>query len=484
MDDAERARLLREAADLQHAQPEAACDIYRRIIATRPDDVETLLNLGMLTSNAGDWDGALTLVRRCLRLAPHNLKVLGVMVHMAHRSRRFDEALACANRLLALTPGEASMLAARARALAGLERDEEALEAAQADPRSANAQWTLASALSALGQSRQAIAHAEAALAQQADHAPALFIASLEWLRLGDYARGWPLYEWRFLAHPHDPVRLFGRPQWFHKDKLEGQRILLHPEQGYGDTIQFCRYAPLIAARGAHVILEVPEPLVGLMRRLEGVAEVYAVGDPLPDVHCFAPLMTLPLEFGTTLETIPAAVPYLHADSARKAAWAARLGPRRRPRIGLAWSGNRMSGRKRHLPLAALAPLLALDAEFIGLQTEIAPADRAALAAAGNLRSFDGEITDFDDTAALIGLCDLIVTVDTSVAHLAGAMAAPTWIMLAHTPDWRWHQGREDSPWYPSARLFRQPARGDWPSVVAALTAALGPRLEGFDARG
>ena len=485
MNDVERAELLRDAAVSQHAQPEAACETYRRIIAARPNDVEALLNLGVLTSNAGDFEGGLALVRRCLRLAPHNQMILGTMLHTAQRARRFDEVLTCANRLLAIAPGDCALLTARAGALASLERDEEALEAAQqavlADPSSADAQWVLARALSLLGEPQQAIAHAEAAVARRADHAPALYTAALEWLRLGHYARGWPLYEWRFLACPHDPVRLFGRQQWFHTDKLEGQRILLHSEQGYGDTIQFCRYAPLMAARGAHVILEVPKPLAGLMRRLDGVAEVFAVGDPLPDVHTHAPLMTLPLEFSTTLETIPATVPYLHAEPARLATWAARLGPRCRPRIGLAWSSNRMSGRKRHLPLAALAPLLALDAEFIALQTELTPADRDA---AGNLRGVEGEIADFDDTAALIALCDIVVTVDTPVAHLAGAMGVPAWIMLAHTADWRWLRERQDSPWYPSARLFRQPARGDWHSVVAAVTAALGSRLENFATRG
>jgi hypothetical protein len=259
-----------------------------------------------------------------------------------------------------------------------------------------------------------------------------------------------------------------------------GKTILVHHEQGLGDTLQFIRYVPLLARAGARVVLRLPAALLEIMRTLEGVAQIVSDTDPLPahDLHC--PVMSLPLAFGTTMQTIPAGVPYLRADPARTDRWGACLGTKLRPRIGLVWAGRQRPpiNYARDLPLAALRPLLQLDAEFLSLQREMAPADSIALASMRGISRHGDALGDFADTAALLANLDLVIAADTSVVHLAGAMGTPVWVMNRYAPCWRWLRGRTDSPWYPTARLFRQTSFGDWAGVVAqigqALTAVLG----------
>jgi hypothetical protein len=249
---------------------------------------------------------------------------------------------------------------------------------------------------------------------------------------------------------------------------LKGKTILLHGEAGYGDTLQFCRYAKLVAAMGARVILEVQPPLAPLLSNLEGTHQVLPKGGTLPafDYHC--PLLSLPLAFKTDLDTIPADIPYINSDAARVAVWRDKLGKKTKPRIGLVWSGNpkQKNDHNRSLALAELLPLLHDEAEWISLQQEVRAADIELLAQRTEIRHFGEELKDFADTAALIELMDVVVTVCTSVAHLAGAMGKPTWILLCFNADWRWLLDRSDSPWYPTSRLFRQTSIGNWESVV------------------
>ncbi len=367
----------------------------------------------------------------------------------------------------------------RARLLIDLDRLEEALEELSSLQGEDEAQ-VLAErghVLFALAREEEALRCHAQALALKPDAARTRFSASLHRLATGDLPAAWRDHEARWQV-PDFPSanRDFPQPLWLGEEDIAGRRVLLHAEQGLGDTLQFCRYAGMVAARGAEVLLEVQPPLVGLLRSLAGPAAVLPHGEKLPpfDLHC--PLLSLPLAFETSLATIPGAVPYLAASAARRQEWARRLGPAEGQRIGLVWAGNSLHGNdaRRSMPLAAAAPLLALGAEVIGLQHELPERDRATLAAMPALRMLGPQCRDFDDTAALVSLLDVVVTVDTSVAHLAGALGRPVCILLAQPSDWRWLLRREDSPWYPTARLFRQQRRGDWAGVMARLVEHLG----------
>ena len=255
-----------------------------------------------------------------------------------------------------------------------------------------------------------------------------------------------------------------GRPLWLGGANLSGKTILLHPEQGLGDIIQFARFAPLLTALGARVILEVFTPLKPLFAGMEGVAEVIGSGEALPpfDVHC--PLLSLPLALGITADTIPRAMPYIVPDPARVATWRASLGPATRPRIGFVWKGNPKFPRDkiRSVPLAEFAALFDADAEFLSLQKEVTDDERRLLVRHANVRQMGPALEDFGETAAILALCDAAIVIDTSVAHLAGAMAKPTSLLLPARADWRWMQNKTDTPWYPTLRLFRQTRHADW----------------------
>jgi len=246
---------------------------------------------------------------------------------------------------------------------------------------------------------------------------------------------------------------------------------LLHAEQGYGDTLQFCRYVPRVQALGATIILEVQPPLVSLLQGQFPGVTVIAHGQPLPafDLHC--PLMSLPLAFKTQLDSIPADIPYLQARPERIAAWGERLGPRQRPRIGVVWSGNpaHKNDHNRSLPLSQLEQLLQLPYDWHILQKDIQPGDQDTLRSLPQLQDHRPELTDFDATAGLLSHMDLLISVDTAVAHLAGSLGKPLWLLLPYLPDYRWLLDRPDSPWYPSFTLYRQPAMGDWGTVVEDL---------------
>jgi hypothetical protein len=257
---------------------------------------------------------------------------------------------------------------------------------------------------------------------------------------------------------------------------LTGKTILLYAEQGFGDTIQFCRYVGLVAERGARVVLEVQAPLCELMGALNGVAEIVSAGDSLPDFDLNCPLASLPLVFGTRLESIPSPKSYLQAPIHALEHWRARLGSGSRPRIGLCWAGNSQfkGDATRSIGLSPMLPMLAdKDVQFFSLQKDLRAGDAEILRDIPQVAHLGEEIGTFADTAAIMALMDVVISSDTSVVHLAASLGRPTWILLQFVPDWRWLLDREDSPWYPSARLFRQPQPGDWDSVVARVRAEI-----------
>ena len=316
----------------------------------------------------------------------------------------------------------------------------------------------------------KALASYARAIAINPQFADAQYNRAMAQLFLGDFQAGWRAYEWRWANAQRlgiGAVRSFAQPRWLGNESILGKRLLLFSEAGLGDTLQFCRYATLCAEAGAIVILEAPRSLLPLLKSLWGVTQLIAADGALPPFDYQCPLLSLPLAFGTTLDTIPAPARYLQADAARIAEWRTRLGERRRPRIGLAWSGNPRNAidHRRSIPLADWMAHLPTEFEYFRLQTHVRDADLAALKSNDLVISFDDEHMTFENTAALCACLDLVITVDTSLAHLAGALGARTWVLLSHTPDFRWLQDRGDSPWYPSLELYRQSIPGDWTGV-------------------
>ncbi|HVX91659.1 MAG TPA: tetratricopeptide repeat protein [Xanthobacteraceae bacterium] len=447
---------------------------YERALAIDPGHVDALYNRGHALQQDGRLEDALACYDKVLAAQPHHVRALNNRGVALHRLGRAAEALASLDRALSFAPDFVEALANRGDQLQDLDRDAEALasldRALALDPRHVRARNNRGSALVRLGRPADALPDFEAALAVDPQFAEARLNCAIAQLMLGQFRTGWENYEWRSRTRRLAALdRPFAVPRWTGAEPLAGRTILLHAEQGLGDTIQFVRYAPLVARRGARVVLEVQAPLRTLMTGLEDVDTVLVRGEPLPpfDLHC--PLLSLPFAFGTEVATIPAHVPYLQAPSERIAAWRDRIAPLPRPRVGLAWSGSpaHRDDRNRSIALARLAPLLAVpDVRFVSLQTGTRAADRATLAQLPQVVPLADGFRDFADTAAVIAQLDLVISVDTAVAHLAGALGRPVWVLLPFYPDFRWLLGREDSPWYSTARLWRQPRSGDWDSVI------------------
>ena len=391
---------------------------------------------------------------------------------------RFTESLASHGRALGLRPDWPEALANAANALCELDRYDEALAACEKalrlKPNYPEALNTQGNALLETNRIADALASFTAAQAQKPDYAVAHLNEGICRLLSGDLARGWEQYEWRWQGR--NPGRGFAQPQWNGKQSIAGKTILLHAEQGFGDTIQFARYARLVAERGATTVLEVQPSLKTLLAGLAGVGAIVARGESLPsfDLHC--PLLSLPRAFATELDSIPAETSYLRPPAAALTKWQSRVGALAGTKVGLVWTGSKghKNDHRRSIPLARLlAPFTGTGVALVSLQKEIGAEDRALIARDGSLRHWGDDIADFADTAALVSLMDVVVTVDTSVAHLAGALGKPVWILLPFAPDWRWMLQREDSPWYPTARLFRQSSLGDWDGVIAAVARRL-----------
>jgi tetratricopeptide (TPR) repeat protein len=474
---------------LQAGQPETGVESLRRSIALNPADPAAYGNLGNGLRDLGRTDEALQAYGAALAMQPSFLNALINRAVLLGRLGRFEEALADCDRALALNGQLAFLHNQRAVTLRNLGRHAEALDSCAAalrlDPRYADAHLNRGNALVELGRDADAIADYEACLALNPDRLEARYYSGVAYLALGDYERGWERYEARLRLGGKLRVAQglhFAQPVWRGETSLEGKTLLLYSEQGLGDTLHFCRYANLAKAAGATVILQVEAPLVRLLSTLRGADQVLAKGSSPPPFDLHASIMSLPVAFRTTLQTIPAEVPYLRAEPDKVASWARRLGPKTRPRVGLVWSSGFAPDRhdllRRDVPLEMLAPFAQSGVEFVSLQKgERAESELAELVAAG----WDGpamvnpvaDLHDFSDTAALVENLDLVITVCTATAHLAGALGKPVWILNRYDNCWRWLRNRSDSPWYPTARLFRQHAFGDWSAAVQDVAAAL-----------
>jgi tetratricopeptide (TPR) repeat protein len=466
---------------------EAAIPFFERAIALAPDNAGPHNTLGLALQQLGRLDAAEARYRSALQRAPDSPDAHYNLGNALKEQDRLDDAAACYRTALSLRPDfiEAhnnlgSTLQAQGRLDDAIRSYREALAVA---PDCAEAHHNLGLAFQDRGDLDSALRSYRRALETRPDFAEAHWNESLCLLLRAEFEQGWRKYEWRW-KNPQlkKPKPNFDKPLWLGEEPLAGKTLLLHAEQGFGDAIQFCRYARLAAERGATVVLETPAPLKGLLSQVAGIASVRTRDDPLPDFDFYCPILSLPLAFGTRLDNIPDDVPYVCADPARATAWRERLGTARGLRVGLVWSGNpgHANDRNRSISFAAAAKLLTGDAQFVSLQKDVRAADKAMLDASDRILNFESDLKDFQDTAALVANMDLVITVDTSVAHLAGAMGKPVWILLPFNPDWRWMIGRTDSPWYPSARLFRQPAPGDWAGVLASVTKALREMTESY----
>jgi tetratricopeptide (TPR) repeat protein len=452
-----------------------------KTLALRPDDADALNNRGNALLALDRAQEALASFDQVLARNPrHGEAWLGRGSARAALGQTL-EALADFDAALALSPDHPAALYNRGNALLALGRPAEALATFERTlaraPDHLRAWNNRGRALQALNRHREALDCFERAIALQKDYADAHFNAALSLLTLGDLARGFAEYEWRWKRSGiSDVARGYRGALWLGEYPLARKTILLHAEQGLGDSIQFARYAPLVAQTGATVVLEVQPALKHLFATLPGVASVHARGEQLApyDVHC--PLGSLPLALKTAPDRIPAAFPYLRADEARIAKWRPAIEELRVKRVALAWAGNpaHANDRNRTIDLKLLEPLLALDGvSFISLQRELRSGDEEILARQPRIKSIAGELADMADTAAVLALCDLLISVDTAAAHLAGALGQAPWVLLPFAPDWRWTLQGERSPWYPQARLYRQPALGDWTSVIATVRDAL-----------
>lgn len=422
-----------------------AIALAEKAASLSPERPETHLNLGLIYTDAGRLADAEASYRKSIQLDPNFAYGHRGLAALLDQMDDIDRAIPAAERTLALLPND---IEARVN-LSGLYRRAKDY--------------------------RASLAHAEQAVALVPSHAAAHGALGFALLHLGEYKRGFSEYEWRWRCDNFTtPLRDLPGSVWDGSDPA-GRTILVHPEQGYGDTIQFARYVPMLVERGAKVILETWAPLRALMNTVRGVSRVCVCGVKPPAYDLHVPMMSLPKLFGTTLETIPNAVPYFHPDPQRLEYWKQRIESSGAGiKVGLVWAGNAKPDPLRTCPIAQLAPLAGVPGvTFISLQNRSNPYGSEPPPAGMKLIDVWDELKDFQETAAAMAHLDLVITIDTGAAHLAGAMGRLTWTMLPYSADWRWLDDRDDSVWYPTMRLFRQKARGDWTPVVEQIAAEL-----------
>ena len=453
-----------------------------------PHDWDAAMKRATLLLQLGRTEEAIAGFDQCERLRPDHAPTLQTRAAIAlHNLERFEQSLTDIQRAFELDPDNAEICNNAGVFLRRLDRGEEFPiawfdRAIERKPDFVIAYQNKGYALGRLHRFAEAFATYDALRAIDPDNAEGEWSVSLLHLLTGNFEAGWRGREARFRV-PGLPLVNYqlSQPLWLGQEPIAGKIILIHTDEGIGDTIHFARYVPMVAAKGARVILIAAEALCRLLARLPGVSECLPMaGDWVIGFDMYCPISSLPLAFGTTLDTIPATIPYLPApEPAQVQAWEARLGPHDKLRVGLTWSGNpkHKDDHNRSLSLHALAPLLDCDATFVSLQKDPRPEDKATLRERPDILDLTAHLTDFNETAALVSCLDLVITVDTSVAHLAGGLACPTWIILPYTPDYRWMLDRDDSPWYPTVRLFRQSKRRDYDSVIEQVRGELQAKI-------
>jgi Flp pilus assembly protein TadD len=466
---------------MKNGQHEQAIACFERALELRPYWPEAMCNLGNALKRVGQSEEAIDYYRQSLALKRDDPQILSSLAAALKETGELEEAIFYLRKAASLSPNDPEVHNNLGIALAEQGQHEQAIDChrqslvLKADNPAAHN--NLGIALEETGQHDEALACYRRALELQPDWAEVHTNLAQALLMQGEWMEGWKEERWRWrLDDPKSRPRSFPQPLWDGGD-VHGNRILLHAEQGFGDTIQFARYAPLVVARGGRVIVECHLELHRLLQTLDGIDQLVARGQPLPPFDLHSPLMSLPLIFETTLQSIPSQAPYLHADPQASEEWRRKLSDDPAAlKVGLAWAGNprQKADRKRSMPLSAFAPLAQVNGvSFYSLQKGEAAAQAKNTPPGLKLIDWTEQLSDFADTAAFISQLDLVISVCTSVAHLAGAMGKPVWTLLASAADWRWLLGRDDSPWYPTMRLFRQSARGDWTGAMLRVIQAL-----------
>jgi len=463
----------------QAGHVQASIEMLERTLLMRPDFFEAMNNLGNAFRDIGFFQKALDCFDRAIICSPLYADAHNNRGNVLRDLNLLEQALQSYEKALALSPNYAQAHYNCANVLQELNQLDSALDAcAKAialDKNYADAYCVQGIVLYKLNRLEESLQSLNFALTLMPTHPDANFNKALVNLTLGNFEDGWRLFEWRWktgLAKKYH--RTFSQPLWLGQHSLQNKTIFIYAEQGLGDVIQFCRYLPILKGLGAKVIIQVPNGLKSLIESLNDGSEVLSLEELAVDFDYHCPIMSLPLAFKTTPSTIPCSIPYLYPRSAQQLLWQSQLGKRGQLRVGLIWTGSatHKNDRNRSISLHDLCPLLSLPIEFHSLQKEYRGGDQELLK---NLSGIDhhADLKDFSDTAALISALDLVISVDTSVAHLAGAMGKPTWLLLPFSADYRWMTKRLDSPWYPSMKLFRQTSAGEWADVLEVVKSQL-----------
>jgi Flp pilus assembly protein TadD len=461
---------------------------YRQAIFLKPDYPEAYCNLGNVLKDKGQLDDAIAAFRQAIVLKPAAAEAHSNLGNALRHTGQLGEAIAACRRAIALNPQYPEAHNNLGVALRGEGELDEAVAACRQaialKPNYPEAHNNLGIALREKGQLDEAIAACRKAIALKPDLPEAHYNLALTLLLRGDLLAGWAEYEWRWKCEDFpSPRRNFVQPQWNGSDSTD-RIVLLHVEQGLGDAIQFIRYVPMLAERASTVVVVCQPELQRLLQFSFPDAQFITPSEPLPPFDFYCPALSLPSAFGTTLQTIPNSVPYLQTNSGEIERWRERLaGKGTGFKVGLAWAGSskHANDRNRSLSLSFLSPLAQIpNVNFYSLQKGDAATQARNPSDAMKLVDWTEELKDFADTAALIANLDLVITVDTAVAHLAGAMGKPVWVLLPFVPDWRWMMDREDSPWYPTMRLFRQKVAGQWDEVITRVADSLAKLSKSF----
>jgi tetratricopeptide (TPR) repeat protein len=450
---------------------------YDKALSLKPDHHQAWTDKGVALHELKRYEEAITHYDKALSLKPDHHHAWSNKGNTLHELKQYEEAIAHYDKALSLKPDNAKAWSNKGVTLHVLKRLDEAIahydKALSLKPDNAKAWSNKGVTLHELKRLDEAIAHHDKALSLKPDYHDASWNKSLSLLLQGDFENGLLLYESRWTSEKISEIagkRFFDGPSWLGAESIQDKTILLYGEQGFGDFIQFCRYAKKVADLGAKVILEAPRPLAGLMENLEGVSQLVIKGEKLPFFDYQCPLLSLPLAFKTNLDTIPNPSGYInlvnHPDKIME--WKERLGLKSKLRVGLVWSGNpnHENDHNRSILLWDILPFLPNQYEYISLQKEVRGIDNSTLDSNPHILNFASHLNDFLDTAALIDNLDLVISVDTSVAHLSGALGKKTLLLLPNVPDWRWLLDRVDSPWYPSMKLYRKTFISDWKSVL------------------
>ncbi|HEV3383703.1 MAG TPA: tetratricopeptide repeat protein [Gemmata sp.] len=480
--DAEMCSNLGAAYQALNQLKEAEC-CYQNALQERPDHISARYNIGNLYLKQRKLDEAIDCYRRVLQLQPDNIGAINNLGQALKGQEDFSGAANCYEKILQLQPGNAEVHINLGTVRDAQKRHNEAIacyrHAIQLRPDLSTGHYNLGNSLKDQGHLSEAIASYHRSLQLAPDHADSHFALGMSSLTVGEWVEGWREYEWRWKTH-FFKVPDFAQDRGWDGSDLHGRTIVIHAEQGMGDTIQFVRYLPLVRERGGRIVFQCQDRLTSLLNGVIAADEIVPREQPLPPSDCAVALMSLPGIFNTTPENIPAQIPYLHADPERRARWRNWLDQYPGRKVGICWRGNpkHPDDARRSVKLTAFAQLAKIDGiQLVSLQTSDGLEELAEHAESLNILDAaivaDEKGESFLELAALYSELDLIVTVDTVTCHLAGALGVPAWVALAFMADWRWLQKREDTPWYPSLRLFRQQRPGEWDPVFSSMSEAL-----------